>query len=176
MKKHILFSGILCIVFGACIKGKDYVTPVNKLTFEMNGVKYSTASNGNFVKRTGGIDGYLEFNDPVNPEMEIRMYTNDNHCAYRKAVNDYACISDFTTCSLYFVTPPSDPLQVYHYQSGSLTFSTTNCITKNGTDLFTGLPVVYTYCDVSGTFNLTLVNDAGQTIVITNGEFLFHQI
>jgi hypothetical protein len=104
------------------------------------------------------------------------MYTNDNHCAYRKAVNDYAYISDFTTCSLYFVTPPADSLEIYHYQSGSITFSTSNCLTKQLTDFFTGQPYDYTYCDVAGTFNLTLVNDAGQTLIISNGEFFFHQI
>ena len=65
---------------------------------------------------------------------------------------------------------PIDSSVVYLYASGSISITSGNCKTTSGVDIFSGNTFTHEYCDEKGTFNITLKNSAGNSIVITNGR------
>lgn len=169
MKKHIFSPIILCLLLGACKKGNDYSATQEKFNFKINGVSLKNVSNGKFFSAQPNSYDYLEFNDPANTGNIIRFYSNN--CAFSIPEASGVTVTDINNCTFSLNNPPANSSLVYRYQSGTLVSSRSNC--SNFIDLFGFLR---TTCSISGTFNLTLINNAGQTIIITSGEFFFNSI
>jgi hypothetical protein len=66
-----------------------------------------------------------------------------------------------------------DSSNVLLYSSGTLNLVSSNCRTVN-VDIFGTGGAPFTYCDVNGTFDLTLQNKNNQKIVITKGVVKVH--
>ena len=89
-------------------------------------------------------------------------------CAYLNPHNvelteDPGCILSYTDGN------PIDSSLVYLYQAGVFNVNTSNCKRVQKHDPYTGEYYNVDECDVSGNFNLTLVNNQGDIIEIKNG-------
>jgi len=158
----LFFQGLL-----ACKKSssdtKHFPTD-SRFRFTYNGIKYElpvnegttewAINNGIYIYRPDLFGGAIHF-----------PFSN---CAYLDPDLD---IIAHGNCDLTKNGAPIDSALVYLYQSGSFNISYTNCYQKSEYDIVTGTTIVYDVCDATGTFNLTLKNSEGKTIVITDGSF-----
>jgi len=172
MKKNILSILLLVCIFFilvlfACKKsssGSKHSPADGKFRFTYNGIKYEllykdgdaewAVDDGIYIYRPDLFGGVIYF-----------PYKN---CAYLDP--DFNIMRN-SNCELTRNGGPIDSTLVYLYQSGSFTMFYSNCYQQPEYDIVTGSTYAYDVCDVTGTFDLTLKNSEGKTIVITDGSF-----
>jgi len=181
-KSKILIFISLAFFFASCKKSESTVVPEkDDFSFTYNGQNYNYSIFGNTANAGvgKGMNGTPNlFIDMVNL-FGGRIYFEKTGCAYLEPEFSYIILN--SGCMLSVQNPSGGPLpidssKVFLYESGSLNVSFSNCISKSGVDIITGLPYQYNDCAAIGTFDLTLKNNNNSTIKITNGIVKFHHV
>jgi hypothetical protein len=169
--------------FAGCKKNDSNAeTKKDEFSFTYNGRNYNYSITGN-VANAGvgkGIDGTPYISIDMADVFGGRIHFEKTGCAYLQPEFTYNILLN-QGCQLSEITAggntiPIDSVKVFVYQSGSLNVSFSNCITKSGVDIFTGLNYQYDICAALGTFDLVLANKNNETIKITNGIVKFHHV
>ena len=141
--------------------------PNEEFSFTYNGKKYhNTSANLNIGVILPGIQRiFIHMPDVFGGEI----YFDIQNCAY--LVPEFPGSYIGQNCTLYSTDQytPIDSSKVFAYQSGSLNLTIGECNTYTVEDPFGFFSYEVTTCQVSGTFDLTLVNKNNETIEITNG-------
>ncbi len=173
----VLLIVVVVFIFTSCKKTSD--ATISYLKFTYNGVDYNYQNENinNINLGIGrGVNGNVQIT--IGPESLFGgyIYNYSTGCAFFQptpiahAINiDPFCI--LTTQDDLGNTIPIDSQAVYIYRTGLLNAGFSNCVTKNGYDIVTGISYNYDLCDASGTFDLTLVNKTNDIIKLTNGSF-----
>jgi hypothetical protein len=179
--KIIIFIS-LALLFASCKKSDSKVEPEkDEFSFTYNGQNYNYSITGN-VANAGvgkGTDGTPNIGIDMVNLFGGRVYFEKTGCAYLEPEFSYIILN--SGCMLSVQNPSGSPLpidssKVFLYESGTLNISFSNCISKSGVDIITGLPYQYNDCAAIGTFDLTLKNNNNSTIKITNGIVKFHHV
>jgi len=168
MKKPINYPVILFILFicNSSCKKTGNAAIVNQFTYEFKGKIYD-CSDGNCGFFTDGtnITGISIYRYDLWGGNIIFKY---RYCSYLDPglikLNPGCMLTNFDGTAI-------DSSKVYLYQSGTLNSTSSNCTTKTISDIYTGLSKTVSICDIQGNFSLTLVNNLGDKIEITNGIF-----
>lgn len=178
--KYMLSISVLAIalLIGGCKKENNITSNNDEVSFTYNGKNYSfktfDASNGVMVVKGYYGTPMIVINLPS--EFNGTIHYQKTGCAYLQPKNSNISINPGCTLKDHSTSSnggPIDSMKVSLYFSGSLDLVTSNCETSNGTIL--GYPVTFTYCDVNGTFDLTLKNKNNETLFITNGVVKVHR-
>ena len=174
MKKLTILSFITLLLFELSGCKKEDVSNSNQnsgsdyISYTYNGINYKSG-----LSFTGnGIRIVI----PGEPGQQI--YFSLPTCAF--AIPDgiiYGYNSINGVCTPSLGGQEADPLKVYLYRSGTLSYSYSNCydspVMVYGTNGGTRLVRL---CTVSGKFDLTLINSNEEIITIRNGTFTLHNI
>lgn len=167
MKKNIqiVASLVLSLLLISCKKEPAAASKTN-LTFNYNGKHYVLTYDTQGVQNwgAGNIGLYIDRPDLFNGRINFLK----TGCAYLYP----AGLSVYSTdnCELHYSDlSPIDSNSVYVYKSGSLNITYSNCHTKSGYDIVTGTNYTNQICDLSGAFDLILINKNNQVISITEG-------
>ena len=173
MRRLLLVISAIVVLFTCCKKTSD--DKVNQFNFEFNGTKYKQLTNAGLLIFGGELDViFIE-----RPELfggTIFYHTNSsisNNCAYLYPTGEHFLLKQ-PGCIIDNGGNPIDSAKVYLYRSGHLNYSKINCRHKKEPAPSGGGTIEYDECDVTGTFNLTLVNKNNQTIVISKGSFFYY--
>ena len=170
--RHIKFLALLPLLIACCWLSscKKSGGPENSipggLQYEFEGQTYD-GSYGKYGVLYDGTKVYgisITRSDLFGGEITFK----EPDCAYLDPHNvelsvDPGCILSYTDGN------PIDSSLVYLYQAGVFNVNTSNCKRVQKHDPYTGEYYNVDECDVSGNFNLTLVNNQGDIIEIKNG-------
>jgi hypothetical protein len=180
MKGFILFTSVcLIITLTQCKKGNSLSTKeADEISFTCNGKDYSfdKLDGGNGVTVYYGIYGTPLIVINLPSEFTGTITYQQTGCAYLLPQN--TTIVAQPGCKLFDYSMSSlggsiDSSKVLLYSSGTLNLVSSNCRTVN-VDIFGTGGAPFTYCDVNGTFDLTLQNKNNQKIVIAKGVVKVH--
>jgi len=162
---------IILFCLAGCKKTNDgHTASDNEFSFNYNGSQYKLAPI-NFeysvdsmhiqISRPDIFDGVINFQKP--------------DCAYYATNNELVNVSG--NCHLTKGSGlPIDSAAVYIYKTGSLNVVYSNCSSTSLTDL-SGRPVTAQYCDMEGSFDLTLKNSENKLVTISDGHFIqYHML
>jgi len=170
--RHIKFlafftSLIACCWISSCKKSGNSDNSVpGGLRYEFEGQTYdgSNGTWGLFYNGTNVFGIRITRSDLFGGELIFK----EPDCAYLN--QDNASLVEDPGCILsYEDGTPIDSSQVYLYQSGVFSVNTSNCEHIQKHDPYTGEYYYVDECDLSGNFNVTLVNNQGDIIEIKNG-------
>ena len=175
--KYLMISLSSCffLLLTGCKKNS---TPKDEISFTYNGRTYFHDSKDRLhsINVSYGYSGAPSLKVSINlPNLDGTVTFERTGCAFYlpKAVrlNNFSpgCVISYSS-----VAPgtPIDSSKIYQYSSGSLNLTSSNCTSSSF--VFLGITLYSTYCDVNGTFDLTLTNRNNEKIVITNGIVRLH--
>ncbi len=169
--KH-LYIIVMALCFISCKKTDDKASDEKpEFSFVYNGKTYYSSVTGDVSNAGVGGDENVQSIHIDMPEIfDGIIYFVEPGCAYMAPRNETIYV-DTPDCklSLNRGTTAIDSAKVYLYKSGKIDISVDKCVNKSETDIYTGQTGSYKVCRFSGTFELTLVNNKQEAIVITNG-------
>ena len=169
------FYFLLILAFAGCDKDEEIRSYETKINYTYSGQNQSSTSSRIltdvfFVSNTLIIANFtgLEISAPPGFTGSIFIFSTGGgtiNCAYLQP-NGISVGGTGTNCILHTGGNPIDSVNVYWYESGSLTYSYNDCF-----DIGNATIPGQKDCAVNGNFNLTLTNKNNQKIVLTNGSF-----
>ena len=177
MKKTFSFflvaTGTACFFTGC--KKTDFPSYETNIQFTYNGQAYSRTSPSRILNDVIIVQNEfllvnftgLIIEDPALFGGRIPILTRNPgpiQCAFLQPTG--GDVSPGTNCQLNSGGNPIDSVAVYWYESGSLSFTYTDC-----KQVTAAIVPGQKDCAISGQFDLTLTNKNNQKIRLTNGSF-----
>lgn len=188
MKASLLIACVIVYALFSCGSSDDDPGPVQSMSFKMNGTEYKFDK----TQFQGGSPdaGYMWIKsapDPIKNRtgvatdfpywFDIQKSSAGTICALLIPKEfPIPFIDSLGDCNFQIPTidmngNPLDEQKVYHYESGTISFSKINCATRSYYDLYCLCTRSSPMCDLAGTFNLTFRNGLNETITLTDGNF-----
>lgn len=168
----------------SCTKSED-PAPTTHMSFKMNGTEYKfdvtqfdggSPATGDIRLRSGIIPGASIGTQTDFPYwFDLRKSNTGTICAVLMPKEFHIpYIENAANCNFAIPTTDIDgnPLsaeQVFHYESGTITFSKHNCGNKPYFDIRCVCTLKADVCDLKGSFNLTFRNGVEESITLSDG-------
>lgn len=170
--------GLCLLLLAGCKKNIDSPSYETQINFTYNGQQYSRTAPSTILKDYIIVQSFylsvnfaglniIDQNNLLGGDITISsLNPGPIQCAYMKPRGSYVAATGGNCSQLHSGGNPIDSVAVYWYESGSLSYSYSDCQVLTGT-----IVPGQKDCAISGTFDLVLTNKNNQKMRLTNGSF-----
>ena len=176
----------------SCNKENPTVDTKSSMSFKVNGAVYQfdefkfiggSPAAGNFRIRSA-VNFGTSIGVPTDFPywFDIRKSSTGAICAALMPNNfplpyiDSLGLCNFQIPAVDMNGAPLSAQSVYYYESGTISFSKSNCASKDYFDINCLCTLMAQMCDLNGDFSLTFRNGLNQTMTLTEGKFFIKNV